>query len=269
MGERPEASSGIAKRSPAWLNEATPQFVIVFMASVAAAVLFYFLGGSLASVSGDSGTFLGFGFKATGAIAGFVIIFMISSRSLRNLGSRPNFTPLNILRLRVRGQPAFSRNDVYHVVCTIIGESGEKSEVQPDLGWEPPSYLTFDLRNIRPDDRIQATITNAQGLMWQINRFFIWDQLREAFYRPVKISTWAESQVGQQGGEISIRRAPISVQLEPSGVDADRAGTFTPQPSSQVVSNSISLGSGSMEAIASGQLPHPGLQQRKPVTERD
>jgi hypothetical protein len=253
---------------PAWRDEPITKFGVVFTASVAAAVLFYLLGGSLASVSGDSGTFLGFGFKATGAIAGFVIIYTISYRSLKKMEPRPDLKPLNILRLRVRGQPAFSRDDIYRVRCTIIPESGEKYEVERDPDWEPPSYLTFDLGQIRPDDRIQATIENARGLTWQITRFFIWDQLREAYSRPVKISTWAESSVPSKG-EVSIKRTSVNTQLEPSPVESDRSSEFTPQRSSRVVSNNVSLGSVSMEAITSRQSLPSESQQRKTVTRRD
>jgi hypothetical protein len=257
-------------KPPSWLNEPMARYIILFIFSLAAAVGFYFLGGSVASVSGNSGTFLGIGFKATGAIAGFVIIYVISYRSLLRLADRPpDFKPLK-LRLRVRGhRPAFSWDGrPYQALCTILRESGEESVVEPDQGWEPP-YIILNLDEIRPDDRIGITIKNAQGLTWQVSSFYVWDQLREAISSPVKITTWAESEVGPKGGEISIKRIPVSAQLEPAAIEADRTSEFMPQPSSRVISNNVSLGSVSMEAMTSRQRPVLRSQQRKRVTKDD
>ena len=57
-------------------------YAIIFVFSIVAAILFFLIGGSVAEISGQGDTFLGLSIKAGGAIAGFVIIFILSIRAV-------------------------------------------------------------------------------------------------------------------------------------------------------------------------------------------
>ncbi len=60
-------------------------YLVITSVSLVCAVLLFKAGGSLAEVTGEEGTVLGFGFKAGGAIAGFIIIFALSFKDFEKL----------------------------------------------------------------------------------------------------------------------------------------------------------------------------------------
>jgi hypothetical protein len=253
----------VSAKPPRWLSEPVAQYVILFALSVAAATLFYFLGGSLASVSGNSDTFLGFGFKATGAIAAFAIIFIMSVRSLPKLKDRdPQFRPLDILMVRVRGNPKFSADNIYDSVFTVSHNSGGEEEYQPRADWDPP-FLVFELRNIRHDDRIRATIKSDKGDTWEISSFFIWDQLREALRRgQAKLSTWADAELPARGA-ISVKRTYVSAPIESIATQGDRITAFRSDSDSLLMPNdvaerSVARGSATTWQRSRSELPQGG-----------
>jgi hypothetical protein len=198
---------------PRWSTEPLVRIVVLFALSVAAATLFYFLGGSLASASGNSDTILGFSFKATGAIGGFVIIFALSVYSMSKFKDNPPvLEPLDVLKFRVRGHPSFSRNDNYAVVCTISPQSGADQELRPYATLDQ-QHLIFELKKIHHDDSIRVKITNQQDVSWEISSFNISDQFRIAERR------------GQVSELVDQQANPVRKPLDLSAGYAENRGT--------------------------------------------
>src|SRR6266511_3586582 len=90
--------------------------VITFILSLGAATLFFYLGGSVASVYSDSAA-AGLGFKAGGAIAGFLIILWLSNRMIRD--SRAKTESSFPIRFYVTGRPQFTQDSNYRALATI------------------------------------------------------------------------------------------------------------------------------------------------------
>jgi hypothetical protein len=57
-------------------------YVVISLVSLGCAVALFLLGGSLAEITGNNNSLLGFTFKAGGAIAGFILIYAFSHRTI-------------------------------------------------------------------------------------------------------------------------------------------------------------------------------------------
>lgn len=68
-----------------FLERPIVSYIVLGMFSVAAALIFFQVGGSVAEVYGQEGTLIEAGFKAGGALGGFVIILLISLRIINSL----------------------------------------------------------------------------------------------------------------------------------------------------------------------------------------
>lgn len=153
-----------------FLDHPIVRYLIISTVSVLASVIFFKLGGSLAEVSGTEDKLLGFGFKASGAIGGFFIIFWISLRSIEKL------TPvggLSRLKVYVVGKPKnFSSSDGRYTCQGQIynAETGETRTFNAPPRWEA-GFLTLDFRDLGPSDLIGAEIKNAQNQIWQVEYF--------------------------------------------------------------------------------------------------
>jgi hypothetical protein len=73
--------------------------IVIFGLSLLAAVILFQFGSSAAEVTGQEGTFLGFTFKAGGALAGFIIIYVLSSNRLDKLRKSYEQDPLGVLQM--------------------------------------------------------------------------------------------------------------------------------------------------------------------------
>lgn len=60
-------------------------YIIMGIFSSVAALIFFLIGGGVARVTGQENTLIKVGFEAGGALAGFVIIFLLSFRVITNL----------------------------------------------------------------------------------------------------------------------------------------------------------------------------------------
>ena len=67
------------------LDRPVTDYLVNILCSLVVAVICFKLGGSLAEVSGNEKSFLGLTFKASGALAGFIIVFLLSKKALEKL----------------------------------------------------------------------------------------------------------------------------------------------------------------------------------------
>ena len=146
-------------------------YLIIGIFSVAAAMIFFKLGGSFAKISGQENTLLGFSFEASGALGGFFLIFWISLRALGTLRAKAGRIHM---KLHLNGKPEnFERRDDTYI-CTywLYNEDTGESHEFPDkkTRWEA-GYLTVDIRDVGPNDLIGVRIKNAQNKVWQSDYF--------------------------------------------------------------------------------------------------
>ena len=152
-----------------FLERPIVSYIIMGIFSVAASVIFFLIGGSVAEVSGQEGTLIGVGFEAGGALAGFVIIFLLSLRIIDKL---KQITPEvnRLIReyiLRARADSFDSTHETlvcrYMLFDTETGDWGE---------WNGISYvraaggLKIHVREMKPHHIIRIRLEDAQGNVW-------------------------------------------------------------------------------------------------------
>jgi hypothetical protein len=158
-------------------------YLIVSLCSLTVAVMCFRLGGSLAEISGKDNTFLGFGFKASGAIGGFAIVFVLSLKAIEKLKDiekqKPQEIPLRI-KVHLIGKPQnFSLQHTYSCEAVVFNsETGERQSYKIEPRWEA-GLLTLDLRNLRAGDYVGAKITDAQNRTWILQDFQPLTSVRE------------------------------------------------------------------------------------------
>ena len=67
-------------------------YVVISFVSLGCAVALFLLGGSLAEITGNNNSLLGFTFKAGGAIAGFILIYAFSHRTILKFNEKLQIT---------------------------------------------------------------------------------------------------------------------------------------------------------------------------------
>src|SRR5439155_10563744 len=67
------------------LDHPLVDFLLIMVCSLAVALICFKLGGSLAEISGNEKNFLGLTFKASGALGGFIIVFLLSKKALEKI----------------------------------------------------------------------------------------------------------------------------------------------------------------------------------------
>lgn len=95
------------------INHPVIAYIIISFVSLGGAFLFFKGAGSFAEVIGPENKMLGFSFRAGGAIAGFIIIFILSKRALlafdKNLkGRNPEWDTVRKELLKIIYEPDFS-----------------------------------------------------------------------------------------------------------------------------------------------------------------
>lgn len=140
--------------------------------STLSALIFFQLGGSLAHITGK--TDFGFGFKAGGAIAGFLIVFWISIKALEKLyGLSALSADFSKMKIYLFGTPEnFNRQDSSYKCKYFLynEETGEKREFDTDFRWEN-GYLTIDLDDVGQHDLIFVRVQNSENKVWECDYF--------------------------------------------------------------------------------------------------
>ena len=180
------------------------QYLVVFPCSLVAGIIFYFLGGQFATAADESGTFLGFGFHAAGAVVGFMIVFVLSRIFL----GPPNIETPFTVHLTLKGAPPFPREGRYVARC-VVTHRQDAPRVLDDLtpqkasqGRRDSTFLKLDLHEIFSDDLIEGTIRELrlegdvaqERQVWEVEPFRVHAPDRTAQSSRLKISTLARSQ---------------------------------------------------------------------------
>ena len=153
-----------------FLERPIVSYIIMGIFSVAASVICFQIGGSIAEVYDQEGTLIGVGFKAGGALAGFVIIFLLSVRVIDKLKQITPDVVTRLLREYIlrTGADSFNPTDEA-IVCRYMlfdtegegwGEWNEISYVRAAGG------LKIYVREMKPHNIIRVELEDAQGCVW-------------------------------------------------------------------------------------------------------
>jgi hypothetical protein len=148
-------------------------YLIIAGFSAVSALIFFQLGGGLADITGNSD--LGFGFKAGGALAGFILVFWMSVRVIERLYGIERLLPPGHINMKVYlyGAPEnFDRNDTSYTCRYSIfnEETGEKRDHAASYRWEN-GYFTIDIPQVGPADWIAIRIENSEKMVWECDFF--------------------------------------------------------------------------------------------------
>jgi hypothetical protein len=151
-------------------------YLIISLASLGVAVICFKLGGSLAEVSGNQDSILGVGFKASGALGGFFLVFLLSQRAIGSFRRDTSILTKEASTLRVkvylRGKP-HNFNPAINYKCEAVlfnEETGERRTLQVTPRWEA-GFLTLDFHGVLPVDYVGAIISDDRNQRWQLQDF--------------------------------------------------------------------------------------------------
>lgn len=150
-------------------------YLVIGLFSTCAAVILFKAGGSLAEITGQENTLLGVSFKAGGALAGFILIFLMSVKAIERLGKIDKVVKERRINMKLYliGKPeSFAHQDTTYVCKYSLfnEETGEKREFPAIHLWEA-GYLTLHITEVGTDDWIAVRIENTQGKVWECDYF--------------------------------------------------------------------------------------------------
>lgn len=151
------------------LNHPLTYYVTISVISLLCAVALFMLGGSLAEVTGNDESLLGFSFKAGGGVAGFIIIFMLSQNML--LKFKRSDPSINV-KVYLKADPVgFKRGAAYSGEYVIFNsETGTSTVYQVAPFWEA-GYLTVLATNIAERDFLSIKIRDVEARIWESDSF--------------------------------------------------------------------------------------------------
>ena len=154
-----------------YLERPTIIYIIIFLFSAVAAIIFYIFGGSIAEVTNQKDTWLGISFRATGALGGFIIIFFVSLKALERIERIKGKLKI---RLYLRGiGENFQRNIQYNCEYIIFNqETGDRIEKPITHRWDEGGFFTLDVIDLSPDDLIAVRIKHimdSKEKTWESN----------------------------------------------------------------------------------------------------
>jgi hypothetical protein len=135
-------------------------------ASLAIAAACFYLGGVIAEAA-NATPIMGVTFKASGALAGFLISFLTLFYAYQMLNP-----PLRV-KVGVASQkgPFARTGNVFKAKSTVLKPaSGAKREQDVDAIWEAGG-LTIHLRGVEQDDLVMIVVTDANGNRWESDFF--------------------------------------------------------------------------------------------------
>ncbi len=175
------------------------QYVVAALMSSGMAVLFYFVGGSLAEVSNNSQTFYGVGFKAGGALGAFVIVFLMSVKAIMDLSKTVPVahTPFDI-RLKVKAVDQQFKQENYSGTASIKrAPSKQEDKVKVDPRWDGDGNLAVTLVQVFPNDQIAVLIESEDKRQWRVTGFLPSEPFQDARFLGPRVTGRREDEAGQ------------------------------------------------------------------------
>jgi hypothetical protein len=147
--------------------------LIIFVAAAVAALILYKLGGSIAEVTGQSKTFLGLTFKAGGALAGFLIMFLASYKGMERLKRISQDVDTTVYKIKLFLKPnggRFPKEGDYECNYKIKTDAGNWKEL-PATHWWEAGHLTLETQ-ISAEDLMVVTVKDKTNqTYWESESF--------------------------------------------------------------------------------------------------
>jgi hypothetical protein len=165
------------------LDQPVVNYLIIIGASLVVALLCFSLGDTYATVSGKQGE--AFTYSASGALAGFIIVFFASYwvlRKLRREAEASRGAGAISVKVYVQAEPDNFDPPATKYTCeaTLFNENtGERRTRQVTPRWEE-GFLTVDLLDVSVADYVGAMITDDQNRLWYLQDFKPSDHRRKA-----------------------------------------------------------------------------------------
>ncbi len=155
------------------LDHPVVDYLVNILCSLLVAIICFELGGSLAKVSGNEESVLGLTFEASGALAGFIIVFLLSKKALERLRSNAAARrELSTVRVKVYVlSKGFDRKTRYQCEASLQNETtGATRTAQVTPRWEA-GYLTLLFPDVLLAEFVGAVITDDLNHQWQLEDF--------------------------------------------------------------------------------------------------
>ena len=155
------------------LDHPVVNYLIIIATSLFVALICFNLGGSLAEVSGNESNI--FTYKASGALAGFIIVFFLSQWVLQRLrkeaAARREAWAIPV-KVFVQAEPDFDPPaDKYKCEATLFNEdTGERRTLQIAPRFEA-GFLTVDLLDVSLTEQVGALIIDDRNRRWYLQDF--------------------------------------------------------------------------------------------------
>lgn len=148
-------------------NERLRHLLILAAASILVAAACFYLGGIIAEAA-SAGPIMGVTFKAGGALAGFVIAFVLLFYAYQQIGA----TSLMIkVTVSLESDQFTRKGNTYTATATILKlASGSLAVHDVTAIWEPGG-LTVHLRDIEQDDLVMISVMDGNGGRWESDYF--------------------------------------------------------------------------------------------------
>ena len=165
------------------LDHPVVNYLIIIGASLGVALICFRLGGTYATVSGKQGDV--FTYQASGALAGFIIVFLFSYwvlGKLRKEAAASRGAWAIPVKVYVQAEPENFDPPATKYTCEarLFNENtGERRAFQVTPRWEE-GFLTVDLLDVSLADYVGAEITDDQNRRWYLQDFKPSDHRRKA-----------------------------------------------------------------------------------------
>jgi hypothetical protein len=152
-------------RINALLDHPVTKFLVIGCFSVASAHLFWKLGGGLAKAVGKQEQF-GVQFEVGGALAGFIIVFLVSVHVIKSLQPAARSEPRKV-KVFLIPRALFEQHDGYSCMIHIYDdESGDERTVKA-VPHRENGHLTIDLHDLGDNERFLIEMSGSNGTKWR------------------------------------------------------------------------------------------------------
>lgn len=144
-------------------------YLVIFIISLISAVLLFQIDGSSAGVDGEVNEFVKY--KAGGAIAGFIIIFLISYKVILHLEEKRKMTPvINVRVYLLSKSTVFNKSAIYDAEYVIFdSDTGDSETFSTKTFWEA-GFLTVFIKGVGEKDYLSVKIIDNTNT-WRTETF--------------------------------------------------------------------------------------------------
>ena len=155
------------------LNHPLVAYIVISAISLIVAILLFMVGGSVADIA-ETSVALGITIEASGAIAGFIIVFLYSKRAVIDFQNNAQNVDDRLkikMFLTTNTGPFSKQEDCYSCQCIMIDQqNGDRKEIKLNPFWEA-GHLTVIVPDIVSEDFISFRVSSRGQQYWETDFF--------------------------------------------------------------------------------------------------